>query len=188
MLPASAQAEPHTGIALRAWYWHHLNFLALVPSFYFEQCGESDPDIWEWPQNYGSQGLVTAVVMGDTRISLEYDGRGRLIRYDSPGYVTATCAYDEASNLILWTRNVRLGDDRLDTCSDGIFLRSIQRFLYPPPSSDSLGKSAHLALTGAGSSGTRIAMRDTCSGVGVETMGPGPETGIRGSGARRMAR
>jgi YD repeat-containing protein len=51
--------------------------------------------------------------MGDTRISLEYDGRGRLIRYDVTGYVTARCAYDEASNLILWTRD-GLGDERLD--------------------------------------------------------------------------
>jgi hypothetical protein len=76
MLPASAQAEPHTGIALvagkwfqdlRAWASHHLNFLGLVPGFYFEQCVETDPDLWEWPQNYGSQGLVTAVVIGENR-------------------------------------------------------------------------------------------------------------------------
>jgi hypothetical protein len=116
MLPASAQGEPHTGIALRAWAWHHLNLLGLVPGFYFEQCGETSPDIWEWPQNYGSQGLVTAVVIGDTRISLEYDARGRLVRYDYAGFVTprtATCAYDEAGNLILWTRDETLGDERL---------------------------------------------------------------------------
>ena len=80
MLPASAQAEPHTGIALVAGMWfqdlrarasHHRNFLALVPVFYFEQCGQTDPDVWEWLQNYGSHGLVTAVVIGENRISLE---------------------------------------------------------------------------------------------------------------------
>ena len=71
VLPALAQAEPHTGIALRAWHWHHLNFLALVPSpsLHFEECGETDADVCEWPQNYGSQGLVTAVVMA-TPVSL----------------------------------------------------------------------------------------------------------------------
>jgi hypothetical protein len=113
ILPASAQAEPHTGIALRARASHHLNFLYLVPGFYFRQCGETDPDVWEWPQNYRSQGLVTAVVIGDTRISLEYDARGRLVRCNYPGFVTAMCAYDEASNLILWTRDETLGDERL---------------------------------------------------------------------------
>jgi heme/copper-type cytochrome/quinol oxidase subunit 3 len=34
MLPASAQAEPHTKIALRALYWHHLNFVFIVPAFF----------------------------------------------------------------------------------------------------------------------------------------------------------
>jgi YD repeat-containing protein len=97
---------------LRARASHHRNFLALVPVFYFEQRGQTDPDVWEWPQNYGSHGLVTAVVIDENRIALEYDGRGRLIRYDSPGYVTATCAYDEAGNLTLWTRDARSGAER----------------------------------------------------------------------------
>jgi YD repeat-containing protein len=113
MLPAPAQAEPRTGVALRAWAAHHLNFLYMIPAAFTEQCGEVSPDVWDWPQNYGSQGLVAAVVIGATRVSLGYDGRGRLVRYDYPGYVTATCAYDEASNLILWTRDVRVEDERL---------------------------------------------------------------------------
>jgi hypothetical protein len=42
MLPPPAQAELHTGIALKAWASHHRNFLALVPAFFFEQCGGTD--------------------------------------------------------------------------------------------------------------------------------------------------
>jgi YD repeat-containing protein len=108
--------RPHVFQDLRARASHHRNFLALVPVFYFEQCGQTDPDVWEWPQNYGSHGLVTAVVIDENRISLEYDGRGRPIRYDSPGYVTATCAYDEAGNLTLWTRDARSGAERFRLC------------------------------------------------------------------------
>ena len=110
MLPTPAQAEPHTGIALRAWARHHLNILFVPES---DHCGEASPDVWEWPQNYGSQGLVTAVVIGDTRVTLEYDGRGRLVRYDYPGYAAATCTYDEVGNLILITRQYWLDGERL---------------------------------------------------------------------------
>jgi YD repeat-containing protein len=116
--------------------------------------------------DYGGHGLVTAVVIDENRISLEYDGRGRLIRYDSPGYVTATCPYDEAGNLTPWTRDARSGAERFRLvyrATYGAHKQPLQEtYDYDRTGGDALSDSRDLVNSSYDSQGRRVLIRHQC--------------------------